>query len=582
MGQYGILHVIGGNDRGKQCELSRLVTQVGRGADQDLVLADIAVSRRHLKIYLQPNGYRLQDLGSGNGTLINGKRTDEAMLVDGDQIEVGNTLLRFEHPPSRPQEAAPPYASAAAPVVAVPPYASAAAPVVAAPPYPSAVAPVLPAQAGSTLGGILSPEFLAAERGRRIAFSLVTVVLLVGLVGLTIQLSRPAPQSNVELAVKHYMDGTKHFMANDYEAARKSFRAALELAPESQELRRYLDACDIEAEAMSHIAAGRKELENRRYGEALREFEKVVDKSVQYDYAQQQANDARREAAKTALTKAQEYARVNPEAALQEIARGLELDPDNPGLLKLRREVMAGTTVPVLPKDEDERPPPPRPKPKVAAVDRTTPKRPDKPTPTPAPEPILPGGDLFTNKGALLAYRSRDFAGAINAMQNFAKINRGATQARAQATIRDIEQVRGLLDKASKLEAQHPAGALAAYNEALALDRRISGGALASFLEAKISALGPRAKSTPGRPGQTPLTSPTPSPTPTAAADPARDAKADQFLQQARALAQRDPTQAKVLCRKAMNLYHPNTNHPKYQQAYQLMKSIQSRDDDED
>src|SRR5260370_265159 len=90
LGQYGILHVIGGNDRGKQCELNKVLTTIGRGADQELVLADIAVSRRHIKIHLLPNGYRLQDLGSGNGTLINGKRSEEILLVDGDQIELGN------------------------------------------------------------------------------------------------------------------------------------------------------------------------------------------------------------------------------------------------------------------------------------------------------------------------------------------------------------------------------------------------------------------------------------------------------------------------------------------------------------
>ncbi len=113
MGQYGILHVIGGNDRGKQSELNRVLTNIGRGADQELVLADIAVSRRHIKIHLVQNGYRLQDLGSGNGTLVNGKRVDEVLLTDGDQIELGNTLMRFEHPPSRaaaePQPVAPAY-----------------------------------------------------------------------------------------------------------------------------------------------------------------------------------------------------------------------------------------------------------------------------------------------------------------------------------------------------------------------------------------------------------------------------------------------------------------------------------------
>ncbi len=93
--RLGVLQVLGGNDRGRRCDLSRDVTRVGRQADQDLVLADISVSRLHLRIHRRPSGYRLQDLGSGNGTLVNGKRVEEVDLVSGDQIELGNTVLRF-------------------------------------------------------------------------------------------------------------------------------------------------------------------------------------------------------------------------------------------------------------------------------------------------------------------------------------------------------------------------------------------------------------------------------------------------------------------------------------------------------
>ena len=116
LGKYGTLRVMSGNDQGKVIELNRPTTSVGRGADQMLVIADIAVSRRHLQIQMTPTGYRMQDMGSPNGTMVNGKRVAEVQLMDGDQIELGNSLLRFEHPPSRPQpEAPPPVAPAYAP-----------------------------------------------------------------------------------------------------------------------------------------------------------------------------------------------------------------------------------------------------------------------------------------------------------------------------------------------------------------------------------------------------------------------------------------------------------------------------------
>jgi len=118
MGKYGILRVVSGNDQGKQIELNRQLTSIGRGADQMLVIADIAVSRRHIQIHLSPSGYRMQDMGSPNGTMVNGKRVADVQLVDGDQIEVGNSLLRFEHPPSRPQQEMPPPPPAPPPMMA--------------------------------------------------------------------------------------------------------------------------------------------------------------------------------------------------------------------------------------------------------------------------------------------------------------------------------------------------------------------------------------------------------------------------------------------------------------------------------
>jgi tetratricopeptide (TPR) repeat protein len=91
----GVLNVIGGADRGKRFDLTLPETRIGRGADQDVVLSDIAVSRRHITVLQEGPRYRLRDLGSGNGTLVNGQRIDTVLLNDGDHIELGNTVLRF-------------------------------------------------------------------------------------------------------------------------------------------------------------------------------------------------------------------------------------------------------------------------------------------------------------------------------------------------------------------------------------------------------------------------------------------------------------------------------------------------------
>ncbi|MBV8086543.1 MAG: DUF3662 domain-containing protein, partial [Chloroflexi bacterium] len=62
---------------------------IGRREGNDLVLADRGVSREHAVIEQQEGRYRLRDLGSRNGTLVNGQPIIEADLSDGDRVGVG-------------------------------------------------------------------------------------------------------------------------------------------------------------------------------------------------------------------------------------------------------------------------------------------------------------------------------------------------------------------------------------------------------------------------------------------------------------------------------------------------------------
>jgi sigma-B regulation protein RsbU (phosphoserine phosphatase) len=69
---------------------------VGRAADSGLVINDTAASRRHLEIRATGDGYVCRDLGSRNGTIVNGSPTTICELKDGDRVLIGETLLRFE------------------------------------------------------------------------------------------------------------------------------------------------------------------------------------------------------------------------------------------------------------------------------------------------------------------------------------------------------------------------------------------------------------------------------------------------------------------------------------------------------
>ena len=69
---------------------------IGRHPDSNLVLADPNVSRNHAEIRPQGDGFVLIDLGSTNGSKVNGVRVDQRLLADGDELTFGNTRMRFE------------------------------------------------------------------------------------------------------------------------------------------------------------------------------------------------------------------------------------------------------------------------------------------------------------------------------------------------------------------------------------------------------------------------------------------------------------------------------------------------------
>jgi tetratricopeptide (TPR) repeat protein len=98
------LEVVAGNDEGRTYNLSDSEVVVGRGAQSDFVLADLAVSRKHVAVIYKDGGYVLADQGSGNGTKVNGVRVTTHILKDGDEIKLGKTVLRFVSPETGGQD----------------------------------------------------------------------------------------------------------------------------------------------------------------------------------------------------------------------------------------------------------------------------------------------------------------------------------------------------------------------------------------------------------------------------------------------------------------------------------------------
>ena len=74
----------------------KLPTVIGRGEDNEISLDDNRSSRKHAQVVLAWGNWLLQDLGSSNGTLLNGEKVDKARLTDQATVQVGNTLMEFE------------------------------------------------------------------------------------------------------------------------------------------------------------------------------------------------------------------------------------------------------------------------------------------------------------------------------------------------------------------------------------------------------------------------------------------------------------------------------------------------------
>ena len=90
-----LLVVQRGPGAGSRYLLDSDLSTVGRHPESDIFLDDITVSRRHVEFRRQDGSFRVHDVGSLNGTYVNGDRVDDAELQNGDEVRIGKFRLIF-------------------------------------------------------------------------------------------------------------------------------------------------------------------------------------------------------------------------------------------------------------------------------------------------------------------------------------------------------------------------------------------------------------------------------------------------------------------------------------------------------
>ena len=91
----GVTHMLVVDGPGTKHQLTTGRNVIGRGTEADIRLPDTGVSRKHVDVVLDGGVAMVEDLGSTNGTLVNGRRVSRLALADGDVIRIGHSVLVY-------------------------------------------------------------------------------------------------------------------------------------------------------------------------------------------------------------------------------------------------------------------------------------------------------------------------------------------------------------------------------------------------------------------------------------------------------------------------------------------------------
>jgi len=96
-----VLIVHRGPNEGARFPLADAKVSIGRAREATIFLDDVTVSRKHAQLERGPDGWRVSDVGSLNGTYLNRERAEDAAVANGDEIQVGKYRFIFLEVPAQ-------------------------------------------------------------------------------------------------------------------------------------------------------------------------------------------------------------------------------------------------------------------------------------------------------------------------------------------------------------------------------------------------------------------------------------------------------------------------------------------------
>ncbi len=222
---------LGGRRRGVEYPLRGTEVTIGREQGNDVVIADISVSRHHARFRRAAEGWFISDAGGGNGTRVNGLAVEEALLHDGDVVELGTTELQFVEPPPPP-----------------------------------------PAQEASRPGEKSGPS----PRVKKVAVGVGGFVVL--LVALKLLLPSGSPAARLigeKPRVDQFAVARKLILGEKWEEAKAALVQAQADDPDNPEIKRYLDTINAEIVNQRHLDRAKAAFGRSDLVETLREINQV-------------------------------------------------------------------------------------------------------------------------------------------------------------------------------------------------------------------------------------------------------------------------------------------------------------------